>query len=315
MSDHTPQTFTSESVYALQETIHGLCERGEGVHIPSVMNIYAGMVSECLLEFSDPHEEAAFFLKRLKHALLLCFERSQVSTVSFFHDPLMLDNDVDVGRTLSRIYLSDDILLAQTTVKHIEALVCQFVQNVHGNDHNAMIETVGYFSHVLEYAILSEVIAHDFCNVVIEELISRKAWSLSDTISGLAALSGHYLQKHQNSDKDTALDIEALMILMAQEAARHGVSAGNSLLTGMVANDCPLRPQSNKVSLLLPLSATLCCDFNIACPEIASALFAKAAGRMIAVASTGDAPEIEPVVSRPLAFSAMSSAYLYTTHA
>ena len=43
------------------------------------------------------------------------------------------------------------------------------------------------------------------------------------------------------------------------------------------------------------------CDYAVAC--------AKAAGRMIAVVSGGEEPEIAPVISKPLALAAMMEMY------
>ncbi|MBU0859765.1 MAG: hypothetical protein KJ667_07490, partial [Alphaproteobacteria bacterium] len=103
--------------------------------------------------------------------------------------------------------------------------------------------------------------------------------------------------------------LDQLSYVMTQEAVRLGIPAGTDWRFGLAANDCPtsapydlldsLEPDCDEFLAIIGLDDKV--DRAVAC--------AKAAGRMLAVAAGGEAPEIEPVIAKPLAMAAITETY------
>lgn len=96
---------------------------------------------------------------------------------------------------------------------------------------------------------------------------------------------------------------------MTRETARHDLVNGEDWRSGVAANDAPPYAPVNVVDIFKPYCEALfpvlrlnnSYDYAVAC--------AKAAGRMVAVVSGGEEPEIAPVISKPLAMTAMIEMY------
>lgn len=160
-----------------------------------------------------------------------------------------------------------------------------------------------------------ECAAQELCDVVIDEMIGRAGWSMSECISGLSALAGRHLgltasrvQSHVD-EQDLQNTLESLSYVMTQEAVRLGVPAGTDWRFGLAANDTKLNAPFELVLQLVPLSSelleALCLDGNLS----QAVACAKAAGRMLAVAAGGENPEMEPAIAKPLAMAALTDTY------
>lgn len=162
-----------------------------------------------------------------------------------------------------------------------------------------------------------ELAAQELCDVVIEYKICRETWNTAETITGLAGLSGYKLALSQDGQNQCSWflghnfpDIlDQTAYVMTQEATRLGVSPGPDWRFGLPANDCAIKPPLDLIHSLEPTCKGFFEAIHMIDPQDQSVAYAKAAGRMLAVASGGERPEIEPVIAKPLAMSAMTESY------
>ncbi|MEK7801386.1 MAG: hypothetical protein AAB276_02930, partial [Pseudomonadota bacterium] len=107
----------------------------------------------------------------------------------------------------------------------------------------------------------------------------------------------------------SAYDIDYLVSTMTTEAVRMGVPAGSDWRFGLAANDCPLNPPIELLDGVEPYAQLFFSAVPMADMRDQAVACAKAAGRMLAVLSTGEQPEIAPVIAKPLAMMAITETY------
>ena len=98
---------------------------------------------------------------------------------------------------------------------------------------------------------------------------------------------------------------------MTKEAVRLGVPAGSDWRFGLAANDMPVNAPVELIRGMEPYCDSFFNAIKLIHPFEQSVACAKAAGRMVAVASGGELPEIEPAIAKPLAMSAMTESYKF----
>ncbi len=162
-----------------------------------------------------------------------------------------------------------------------------------------------------------ELAAQELCDVVIEKKIGVDGWNMADSISGLAGLAGRQLSySHGGRDQccwfrganlPDLLDQTAYV--MTQEAVRLGMPTGTDWRFGLPANDAP----ANAPTILVNNVEEICAGFfeaiNLHDYHDQAVCAAKAAGRMLAVASAGKRPDLEPAIAKPLAMAALTESY------
>ena len=104
-------------------------------------------------------------------------------------------------------------------------------------------------------------------------------------------------------------ELDNLIFVMTQEAARLGVPAGSDWRLGLAANDCPLNPPVELLNGIEPYCQLFFSAIPMPDLKEQAVACAKAAGRMLAVAAVGDSPEITPVIAKPLAMAAITETY------
>ena len=153
-----------------------------------------------------------------------------------------------------------------------------------------------------------EIAAQELCDIVIEQKMTSEGWSFGESISSLSAIAGRCLAL-MPPEFFTPGGIDQVAYVMTQEAVRLGVPAGSDWRFGLAANDCPSSAPFDLIFSLWPavrdffrvISLEPLVDQAVAC--------AKAAGRMLAVASAGEVPNLEPVIAKPLAMAAITETY------
>lgn len=161
-----------------------------------------------------------------------------------------------------------------------------------------------------------EIAAQELCDVVIEQKVKQNNWSINDCIAGLSAVSGVRLAMSLNSDifhifrgADLPSHLDELSSVMTQEAVRLGVPAGTDWRFGLPANDTPVNAPFELINGLEPVCEGFFKIMNLQCHYDQAVATAKAAGRMLAVASGGENPEVEPAIAKPLAMAAITESY------
>lgn len=152
--------------------------------------------------------------------------------------------------------------------------------------------------------------------MVIDSKIGLKGWKIHDCVAGLSALSGVRLGLATNPDfcmtfkgADIPTHLDDLSAVMTSEAVRLGVPAGSGWRFGLPANDRPIDPPYQLIEALEPLCTSFFTCIRLECEYDQAVGLAKAAGRMLAVASAGKDPDIEPAIAKPLAMEAFTESY------
>ena len=165
-----------------------------------------------------------------------------------------------------------------------------------------------------------EIAAQELCDISIECQIGHEGWTVGDCIVALSGVAGRRLAISLGASDDMSVffrgfdlpdHLDRVVYSMTQEAVRLGVPAGSDWRFGLAANDTPINAPVDLVRELDPRCLRLFRVVGLSGPYDQAVSCAKAAGRMIAVASGGDVPEIEPAIAKPLAMAAITESYKF----
>ena len=264
--------------------------------------VYAGMITETLLEYEEPDEvmEQAF------HRVADLLRTAPADGTE--PDPLVpyawkVDHDTELGRQLGRVVAKklpkglDDI--------H-EIAIAMII-----NDFPQW-EKIGYprdrLLRILIETVISsltfEMATQDFCDLLIEEFIAEGN-APAEGILALSAVAGHY---YTLADTAQTLPPEAELEftnVMVRESLRHGTPGVKNWGTLAAANDADgehipeylkkLKPQIDEFFVLIGLEDPLGKAVSVA----------KSVGRMVAVITVEDVGQIHPSIAKSLAKTGM----------
>lgn len=285
-----------------------------GVDAMKVVQLMAGVLVENYFVFDEADEamQASF----IKLADLLNCDPAPGPLAPFALPPAhILDHETERGRMAARLFFEDwmdchhefndllHLLYAQILIGWEEMGLCR------KESFRLLIECT-------RRAMAYEISAQELCDVVLERLVKKSGWTLGDCISALSGVSGRRLAVSVNSSDfiyfygpNLPENLEQVAHVMTQEAVRHGVPAGTNWRFGLPANDMPVNAPVSLIREMEPRCLRFFRAIQLTNPFDQAVCCAKAAGRMIAVASGGDLPEIEPAIAKPLAMSAMTETY------
>lgn len=278
--------------------------------------LLAGVSVETALVFDEPDLALMRFYDDLEMMLGVRAAAGPVFECAL-PDAAMIDCESEQGRAMARHLFEDwtdrpqDFLLLLADITHHFIVAME----VEGNAQRRA-DTLRILMECTNRCMAFEIAAQELCDIVIDTKIAREGWSLAESISGLSAVAGHSLALAFSCEppgtvksQDIPDYFERVAHVMTQEAVRLGTPAGSNWRFGLAANDQPTSAPYELISSLEPscreffrrVHLTRLGDQSVAC--------AKAAGRMLALASAGEKPEIEPVIAKPLAMAAMSDTY------
>ena len=286
---------------------------GEETDGMRLLQMLAGILTEALLLFDEPDEGLAATYDRLA-ALLACEPAEGEIAARALPPAYIIDFETEQGRAIARRMFEDWLDCAY----EFHDLMIFMIHNVitrMEEDGQPRAEVLRLFIECANRAMAYEIAAQELCDIVIDRKIGQEGWSLPECVAGLSAMAGRCLALSQNAAAGYSVPtlperLDQVAYVMTQEAVRLGIPAGTDWRFGLAANDCPasapydlifsLEPDCNEFFRIINLGGKV--DQAVAC--------AKAAGRMLAVAAGGDAPEIEPVIAKPLAMAAITETYL-----
>lgn len=180
-------------------------------------------------------------------------------------------------------------------------------------------ETFRLLMECVKKAMAFEIAAQELCDVSIENQIGRQGWAIGDCIAALSGVAGRRLAISMGTGEmcdffrgsDLPENLDRVVYTMTQEAVRLGVPAGSDWRFGLAANDTPINAPVELIREMEPGCLRFFRAVGVGGPYDQAVSCAKAAGRMIAVASGGDLPEIEPAIAKPLAMSAITESYKF----
>lgn len=239
----------------------------------------------------------------------------------------IIDFDAEMGRAVAREFFEEwldceyefhEMLLLITQQMFMRWEATGISGGAHGfSGTQRRAESFRLLVECTYRAMSFELAAQELCDVVIEKRIGIDGWNMADSISGLAGLAGRKLSMSHNGRNQCCWFrganlpdlLDQTAYVMTQEAVRLGIPTGTDWRFGLPANDTP----ANAPTLLVSSVENVCEGF-FRCVEIydyhdQAVCYAKAAGRMLAVACGGERPDIEPAIAKPLAMAALTETY------
>lgn len=281
-----------------------MCQEGRSINLLRLINIWGGALAECMLDYDQPENAAEAVLTELG-----IVSDEDVWMAPAPRSASAIEVDIELGRTLSRLYLGEG--LEWTFVTRAALIeVGRGIRGLAGGDDACD----ALMADSLRMGVRYELGAHGICDRAIDVKISGQRWTIADCILSLSALAGSHQARlmldagiSNSASLEKALD--DLMRIMMEEAVRHGVPGEVNILHGIPANDMKLSIHADLIRSIEPLALTVLEELHVLDRTCQAIALAKAAGRMVAVAAAGENPDIEHVVARPLALTAMIGAF------
>ncbi len=288
-----------------------------GVDGMKVIQHMAGVLVETYLIFDDSDSAMQASFKKLAE-MLGCHPAQGMLAPYALPPAHIIDHETERGRLAARVFFEEwldcnfelhDLIL--TVFHHV--IVGWEEMGVH------RAESLRLLMECVKRCMAYEVAAQELCDVVIDQKVGFKGWTIGDCIAALSGVAGRRLAISLSSDDacylfrgcDLPENLDRVVYTMTQEAVRLGVPAGSDWRFGLAANDTPVNAPVSLIRELEPVCLRFFRAISLAGPYDQAVACAKAAGRMIAVASGGELPEIEPAIAKPLAMSAITESYKY----
>lgn len=312
------QTHTAKADVAIRihTSIQALAEEPElGTDAMKVLMLYAGMLVECAFLFDNCEEALEGSFARLAE-LLECEPYAGDMGERALPPSTIIDFDTEQGRSLAREFFEEWLDCSY----EFQDMVLTLIQQSFARWEMFGMKRSESFRILVEATYRSmafELAAQELCDAVIEQKIGIAHWKLADSVAALAGTSGYKLaQSHdgrnqccwfRGSDLPDLLDQTAYV--MTQEAVRHGLCSSTDWRFGLPANDTPANPPTSLIRDMEPVTQGFFKAIGMFDLEDQAVACAKAAGRMLAIASGGKKPELEPAIAKPLAMAAITESY------
>lgn len=286
-----------------------------GTDAMKVLMLYAGMLVECAFLFDNCEEALEGSFARLAE-LLECEPYTGDLGGRALPPSAIIDFDTEQGRSLAREFFEEWLDCSYEFQDMVLTLIQQSFARwemfgmPRGESFRILVEAT-------YKAMAFELAAQELCDAVIEQKIGISHWKLADSVAALAGTSGYKLaQSHDGRDQccwfrgsDLPDLLDQTAYVMTQEAVRHGLCATTDWRFGLPANDTPANPPTSLICGLEPVCQGFFDAISMADLSDQAVACAKAAGRMLAIASGGKKPELEPAIAKPLAMAAITESY------
>lgn len=279
-----------------------------------LIQLLAGMFVETALLFDDSDRGLEAIYDRLASDLA-CEPMAGPLGDQALPPSYIIDRDTEQGRRVARA-LFEEWLHCPQEFLDLTLFAAQQMFMAMEQDGQPRQDTFRLLIECANRCMAYELAAQELCEIVIEQKIGLEGWSLSESISGLSAVAGRSLalsfsgaQFAAFRGNDLPEHLDRVAWVMTQEAIRLGIPAGSDWRFGLAANDQPSNAPYELIAALEPVCRDLFRAVGLHSLVDQSVACAKASGRMLAMASGGERPEIEPVIAKPLAMAAMTETY------
>jgi hypothetical protein len=286
----------------------------KGTDAMKVIQHMAGVLVETYLVFDEPDKSMYAGFKKLAR-LLNCKPMKGPLSPTALPPAHLLDHETERGRQAAREFFEEWL---DCTFEFHE-LILVILHNIivsWEDDGQPREESLRLLIECATRCMSFEVSAQELCDIVIERKVADEGWSLGDCIAALSAVAGRRLALSLNTDccqifrgADLPDNLDHVVYVMTQEAVRLGVPAGSDWRFGLAANDTPLNAPMDLIMGIEPYCQSFFTAIQVKNQYDQSVACAKAAGRMIAVASGGELPDLEPAIAKPLAMMAITETY------
>lgn len=266
--------------------------------------IYAGMMTETLLDYEEPDVvmEQAFHrvADLLKTDPAEEFDKEGVLPVAY-----IIDHDTELGRQI-----------AEKSVKKLpkglddihEIVIALVISDFPTWEKEAPLIPKDVMLRLLIETVIAsltfEMATQDFCDTLIEDFISE-GFTTSQALLGLAAVAGAYFSfAHQQGGVASEAE-KHLMNVMVRESLKHGTQGTKNWNSLAAANDEESKLLPKYMEKIKPPIEEFFVLIGLDDPMARAVAVAKAVGRMVAVITVEDIGQIHPSIAKSLAKTGM----------
>jgi len=265
--------------------------------------IYAGLITETLIEFDEPDVVMEQAFHRIAD-LLRCDPDDDPNENALLPIAYDIDHDTELGRQVGRV-VAEKLPKGLDDIHEIAiALVINDfpVWEKEGTPRDKLLRLL------VETVIASltyEMATQDFCDLLIEEFIADDGHTPGEGIFALAAAAGYYMTLAENKmvlpdDAD-----QHITNVMVRESIRHGTPGSKNWISLTPANDGEDKKVPVFLEILNPKIEEFFVLIGLDDPVGRAVAIAKAVGRMVAVISVEDIGQIHPSIAKSLAKTGM----------
>jgi hypothetical protein len=298
-----------DSAGSLHKQILSYClGKGGKINEARLIRLYAGAIAECLLEHDDWKGELDNYFEITK-SIENGVDGAQWHERDNATPCFLMDKDIELGRSTIRPYLDENPQTSYLMLRNIRAtylstfeIKSDFLQELYD---------------ITMMALVGEQLIYLACDQIIDICIGGVAWTLGDCVQAMGALSGRYHAKavevsascNKSPDHGKFYNFDYVVNTMMGEALRLGMPDHAGLYKMMAANDMQTYIPHGKSDDIELIVRPLFQVYKIFDADLKSMLMVKATGRMMAVASAGDDPDMDACVVTPLVLSTMQGSY------
>ncbi len=303
--------------------------RGKGIDVFMALQLYAGVMVETALYFEEPIDALKSIIDKFTASM---DKKPYTGELPLFVCPpaYIVEDNAERGRELARQLMCD---WEHDIYGFVDLIVYLAYHNLSEWDNQdiPIDESSRLIIECAWRALAYEIAAQELCDASLDHMMLKQEWELADCLVSLSGAAGDYVsQEHAKRDVTTPdkqfyvgefsgmslpVQFDEIVYVMTREAARHGVASGEDWRLGLAANDAPAYAPVDVVRSFKPYCESLLPILKLENSYDYAVVCAKAAGRMIAVVSGGEEPEIAPVIAKPLALAAMIEMFKETQSA
>ncbi len=303
MSTPESQEKLKEEVRNLRKQIDALVkDKTPHDRVVRTVCIYAGMITETLLEYEEPDVVMEQAFHRVAE-LLATDPVEDLDREKFMPQAWTIDQDTELGRHLAR---GSGKKLTKGLDDIHDIAIAMIIDDV------PVWEKEGFKRDVLLRLLIETVIvsltfemgAQDFCDMLVEDFISDGN-PPGDAILGLAAMSGIY---YTLAETQETLPVDAelqLTNVMVRESLRYDTPGSKNWTILAAANDLEQKDISKYMEKMKPQIDEFFELIGLEGAMNRAVAIAKAVGRMVAVVSVEDIGQIHPSIAKSLAKTGM----------
>ncbi len=293
-----------------------------GIDVMQVILRIAGVLVETCFLYDEPDIALENALENLGERLK-CKPFEGALPNNIIPPAHILDRETEKGRAQAKDFF-EEWLECQFEFSALANVIIHSLVVAWEDDGLPRQEAYRLIIECAQKCMMFEMAAQELCDVVIANKALKEGWKLGNCVTALSAIAGERLSYALNSERQATISfytssahaqeidwesLNCVVHVMTQEAVRLGVPAGSDWRLGLAANDIPLNPPLDLVEGIEPYCRTFFDIVGITNMYEQTVACAKAAGRMLAVVSAGELPEMEPAIAKPLAMAAITETY------
>lgn len=274
--------------------------------------IYAGMITETLLEYEEPD----VIMEQAFHRIADLLRAEPVDGPP--DEKLMpfaykLDHDTELGRVLAR-NIAKDLPKSLDDVHEIAiALIINEVP-LWEKDGYARDRMLRLLIECVIASLTFEMATQDFCDLMVEEFMADGAHTTAEALVGLGAVAGNYFFLAQSQMKLPAEAEQEVVNVMVRESLRHGTPGTKNWSSLAASNDSENKRIPEYLHKIKPSIEEFFSLIGLEDSLGRAVAVAKALGRMVAVISVEDVGHIHPSIAKSLAKTGMILGTHYKEH-